>query len=192
MRRLVFSLLIGLLAAIEAQAQAAADLPEQKLAEEWIRRLNALDDWYLSVDGKEQGVEPLVNSMMDLYAPDVLAEVPPYDKDQIGPVMLRGKENVRRWVERVARSQVRLNYIVKRQTEGPTGDYEGWRLVYSAKLPWGGNAIAFQIIGVWSLREDRSRYMAHGAVLIHYGPDGKIRRQRVLLGDIDLAWPLLM
>src|SRR5438034_10538911 len=102
MRRLVFSLLIGLLAAIEAQAQAAADLPEQKLAEEWIRRLNALDDWYLSVDGKEQGVEPLVNSMMDLYAPDVLAEVPPYDKDQIGPVMLRGKENVRICVERHA------------------------------------------------------------------------------------------
>ena len=36
---------------------------EQKLAEEWIKRLNALDDWYLSVDGKEQGVEQLVNSV---------------------------------------------------------------------------------------------------------------------------------
>src|SRR5207247_9143869 len=102
MRRLVFSILLGVLAAIEAQAQAAADLPEQKLAEEWIRRLNALDDWYLSVDGKEQGVEPLVNSMMDLYAPDVLAEVPPYDRDQIGPVMLRGKENVQQRVDRIA------------------------------------------------------------------------------------------
>ena len=190
MRRFIISTLIILLAAIEVHAQAAADSPEQKQAEEWLKRLNALDDWYLSLDGKEQGVEQLVNSMMELYAPDVLAEVPPHDKDQIGPVVLRGKENVRKWVERIARSQVRLNYIVKRQTDGPTGDYEGWRLVYSAKLPWGGTAIAFQIIGVWSLREDRRRFMAPGAVFIQYGPDGKIRRLRLLLGEIDEIVPL--
>src|SRR5439155_6090619 len=168
MRRLIISTLIMLFAAIEVHAQAAADSPEQKLAEEFLSRLNALDDWYLSVDGKEEGVEQLVNSMMELYAPDVLAEVPPHDKDQIGPVMLRGKESVRKWVESIATSQVRLNYIVKRQTEGPTGDYEGWRLVYTAKLPWGGNAIAFQIIAVWSSREDRRRYMAQGAVFLQY------------------------
>jgi hypothetical protein len=185
MRRLVISTLIMLLASIEVHAQAAADSPEQKLAEEWIGRLNALDHWYLSVDGKEEGIEPLVNSMMELYAPDVVAEVPPHDKDQIGPVMLRGKDNVRKWVDSIARSQVRLNYILKRQTEGPTGEYEGWRLVYSAKLPWGGTGIAFQIIGVWSIREDRRRFMAPGAVFIQYGPDGKIRRLRLLLGEID-------
>src|SRR5439155_3311260 len=122
MRRLVFSILILFVAAIELHAQAAADAPEQRQAEDWIKRFNALCDWHLTLDGKEDGVEALVNSMMDLYAPDVLAEVPPHDKDQIGPVMLRGKDNVRKWVERIARSQVRLNYIVKRQTEGPTGD----------------------------------------------------------------------
>ena len=190
MRRLVISTLIILLASIEVHAQAAADSPEQKLAEEWIKRLNALDDWYLSVDGKEEGIEPLVDSMMELYSPDVVAEVPPHDKDQIGPVMLRGKENVRKWVDRIARSQVRLNYILKRQTEGPTGEYEGWRLVYSTKLPWGGSAIAFQIIGVWSSREDRRRFTAPGAVFIQYGPDAKIRRLRLLLGEIDQVVPL--
>jgi hypothetical protein len=190
MRRLIISALIASLAAIEVHAQAAADSPEQKQAEEWLKRLNALDDWYLSVDGKEQGVEQLVNSMMELYAPDVLAEVPPHDKDQIGPVVLRGKENVRKWVESIARSQVRLNYILKRQTDGPTGDYEGWRLVYSTKLPWGGTAVAFQIIGVWSLREDRRRFMAPGAAFIQYGPDGKIRRLRLLLAEIDEVVPL--
>src|SRR5437879_5968573 len=190
MRQLIISTLILLLAAIQLQAQAAADSPEQKLAEEFLSRLNALDDWYLSVDGKEEGVEQLVNSMMELYAPDVVAEVPPHDKDQIGPVMLRGKENVRKWVDSIARTQVRLNYILKRQTEGPTGEYEGWRLVYSMKLPWGGTSIAFQIIGVWSLREDRRRFMAPGAVFIQYGPDGKIRRLRLLLGEIDQVVPL--
>ena len=190
MRRLIISALILFLAAIEVQAQAAADSPEQKLADEWIKRLNALDDWYLSADGKEEGVEQVVNSMMELYAPDVIAEVPPHDEDQIGPVMLRGSGNVRKWVDRIARSQVRLNYIIKRQTEGPTGDYEGWRLVYSTPLPWGGKGIAFPIIGVWSLREDRRRFMAPGAVFIQYGVDGKIRRLRLFLAEIDQVVPL--
>ena len=190
MRRLLISTLIIFLAAIEVHAQAAADSPEQKLAEDWLKRLNALDNWYLSVDGKEEGVEQLVDSMMELFAPDVLAEVPQHDKDQIGPVMLRGKENVRRWVDRIARSQVRLDYLIKRQTDGPTGDYEGWRLVYSAPLPWGGKGIAFQIIGVWSLREDRRRFMAPGAVFLQYGVDGKIHRLRFLLGETDQVVPL--
>ncbi len=190
MRRLIISALILFLAAIEVQAQAAADSPEQKLAEEWIKRLNALDDWYLSAEGREEGVEQLVNSMMELYAPDVIAEVPLHDEDQIVPVMLRGSGNVRKWVDRIARSQVRLNYIIKRQTEGPTGDYEGWRLVYSTPLPWGGKGIAFPIIGVWSLREDRRRFMAPGAVFIQYGVDGKIRRLRLFLAEIDQVVPL--
>src|SRR5436309_6861684 len=102
MRQLIISTLILLLAAIQLQAQAAADSPEQKLAEEWIKRLNALDDWYLSAEGKEEGVEQLVNSMMELYAPDVIAEVPPHDEDQIGPVMHSGNGNVRKWVARIA------------------------------------------------------------------------------------------
>jgi hypothetical protein len=190
MRRIVILTLILLVAAIEVHAQAAADLPEQKLAEDWLKKLNALDDWYLSVDGQEQGVEPLVDSMMEMFAPDVLAEVPPHDSEQIGPVMLRGKENVRKWVDRIARSQVRLDYYVKRQTSGPTGEFEGFRLVYTAKLPWGGNAIAFPIIGLWSLREDRHRYMSPGTVMIQYGTDGKINRLRIFLAEIQEIVPL--
>src|SRR5438309_5294494 len=138
MRRLFFSMLFLLVAAIPLHAQAGLDAPEQKQAEDFIKRLNALSDWYVSLDGKEEGVDKLVDSMMELYAPDALAEVPPYDHDQIGPVMLRGKENVRKWADRIARTQVRLLYYMRRQTDGPTGDFEGWRLVYTAKLPWGG------------------------------------------------------
>jgi hypothetical protein len=190
MRRLVFSILILFIAAIELHAQAAADSPEQIQAGEFIKRLNALSDWYLSPDGKELGVEQLVNNMMDLYAPDVLAEVPPHDKDQIGPVMLRGKDNVRKWVDTIARTQTRLLYYPKRQTDGPTGDYEGWRLVYTAKLPWGGTGISFPIMGVWSERDTRHRFTAPGVITIQYGTDGKIRRLRVLLGEIEQVEPL--
>ena len=70
-------------------------------------------------------------TLMELYAPDALAEVPPHDKEQLGPVMLRGKDTIRKWVDSIARTQVRLGYYIKRQTEGPSGDYEGWRLVYT-------------------------------------------------------------
>src|SRR5882672_10307779 len=117
MRRAIFSILILLAATIQLHAQAAADAPEQKQAEDFIKRLNALSDWYLSLDGKEDGVDKLVDNMMDLYAPDVLAEVPPHDKDQIGPVLLRGKDNVRKWASIIARTQVRLLYYMRRQTD---------------------------------------------------------------------------
>src|SRR5690242_18376171 len=70
-------------------APAKPAIDAGKLAEDWISRLNALGEWYLSLDGKETGREELVNKMMELYAPDAIAEVPPHDEDQIGPVMLR-------------------------------------------------------------------------------------------------------
>src|SRR2546425_1839970 len=190
MRRAIFSILILLAATIQLHAQAAADAPEQRQAEDFIKRLNALSDWHLSLDGKEEGVDQLVNSMMELYAPDVLAEVPPHDKDQLGPVMLRGKDNLRKWVDSIARNQVRLLYYMKRQTDGPTGDFEGWRLVYTAKLPWGGTGLTFPIIGVWSERETRKRFTAPGYVTLQYGTDGKIRRLRILLGEIEEIEPL--
>ena len=190
MRRLFFSILIILAVTIQLHAQAAADAPEQKQAEDFIKRLNALGDWYLSLDGKEEGVDKLVDNMMELYSPDVLAEVPPHDPDQIGPVMLRGKDNLRKWVDAIARTQVRLLYIMRRQTDGPTGDFEGWRLVYTAKLPWGGTGITFPIMGVWSERATRHRFTAPGYVNIQYGTDGKIRRLRILLGEIEEVEPL--
>src|SRR3954447_8249253 len=104
MRRLIFPVLMILAVTIQLHAQAAADAPEQKQAEDFLKRLNGLSDWYLSLDGKEQGLDKVIDSMMEVYDPDVLAEVPPHDKDQIGPVMLRGKDNVRKWVDSIART----------------------------------------------------------------------------------------
>jgi hypothetical protein len=103
MRKLIFITLITLLAVFEAQTQAQAPAPvdttQRNRADDWIRRMNALSDWYISVEGKEQGVDQRIDSMMELYASDVVAEVPPHDPNQIGPVMLRGSANLRKWVE---------------------------------------------------------------------------------------------
>src|SRR5262249_1308624 len=80
------------------QAPPAAAKPSGpdplQLAEDWLTRLNNLSNWTLTFEGKEVGREDLVNKMMELYAPDVVAEVPPHDDEQIGPVILRGRANV--------------------------------------------------------------------------------------------------
>ena len=177
--------LIALVGAPEFQGEpqtAKPALNANQLAVDWVDRLNALDDWHLSVDGKEVGVEPVVDRMMELFAPDVVAEVPPHDAEQLGPVMLVGSAQVRKWVDKLARSNVQLNYIIKRQTEK---EFEGELMVYSKPLPWGGLGISFQVIAGYSLRKDRRRFMEPGAVFIQYREDGKIQRFRLLLTEKD-------
>jgi hypothetical protein len=177
----------------QAPQQAAPAKPAfdaVKAAEDWVKRFNALDDWYITTDGKESPeLKQVVDSMMELYAPDVLAEVPPHDPDQIGPVMLRGSANVRKWVERIATTRVRFIYLHKRQT-GDRGEFEGERLVYTTPLPWGGVGMSFQIIATYSLREDRRRFTAPGVVILQFGDDGKIHRLRLFEAEVNEVVPL--
>ena len=180
--------LIAVLAVYPLQAQRIEVAPNEaeRLADDWMNRLNGLDKWYLSVDRKEQGLDEVVNKMMELFAPDVIANVPPHDEDQIGQVMLRGSSQLRKWVEKVARTQVRLSYLRVRRTEE---EFQGAYLVYATPLPWGGLGISFQIIAAYSLREDRRRIMAPGAVFLEYGKDGKIHRIRLYLTEITEVMP---
>jgi hypothetical protein len=178
--------------AFQAQTPPPATAPKPaldpaKLAEDWMSRLNGLDDWYLSEEGKEVGLDQVVNRMMELYAADVIAEVPPHDEDQIGPVMLRGSANLKKWVEKIARTQVRLLYIQKRQTKK---QIEGARLVYSTPLPWGGLGISFEIISAYSRRQDRRKFTGPGTVFLQFGADGKIERLRLYLAETEEVVPL--
>jgi hypothetical protein len=188
MRRLIVFTLMTLFTTLAMHAQtapqatpAAPALDPNKLAEEWNDRLNGLDDWHISFAGEEDGLDAVVSHMMDMFAPDVIAEVPPHDNEQIGPVMLMGRDQLRKWAEKIARSQVNISYIIRRQTEK---EFEGEMMVYSKPLPWGGVGISFQVIGSYAMREDRTRFMAPGAVFLQYGSDGKIHRLRLLLAEI--------
>ena len=188
---IVISILIVLWAAFEFHAQtppyqtppttaAKPALDPAQLAQDWMNRLNALDDWYLSVEGKEEGRGEAVNKMMELYAAEAIAEVPPHDEDQIGPVMLRGSANIKKWVDKISSTQVRLLYIQKRQT---VRQVEGERLIYATPLPWGGVGVSFEIIAAYSRREDRRKFTAPGAVFLQFGADGKIERLRLYLAE---------
>ena len=159
----------------------------EKLADEFMLRLNALDDWSLSSKGKEQGLDQVLDRMMELYAPDVIAQVPPFDADQKGPVQLRGNAQLRKYFERIARTQVRLAYIVPLQT---AKEYEGVEVIYSKQLPWGGLGVSFQIIAVYSLRQNRHRFMSPGMVVLQTGTDKKINRVRLYLTELSEVSPL--
>jgi hypothetical protein len=175
-----------------AQAPPAAQTPPAaakppapdplQLAEDWLARLNNLSNWTLTFEGKEVGREDLVNKMMELYAPDVVAEVPPHDDEQIGPVILRGRANVQKWVDKISRTQVRLLYIQRRQTKK---QFEGTKLIYSTPLPWGGVGISFEIIAAWSRREDRRKFTGPGSIFLQYNADGKIDRLRLYVAEIS-------
>ena len=177
-------------AAWEVEAAQFIEKPEpssevELLAAAWLEQLNALDDWYLSLEGEEEGVDELVDSMMELYSPDVIANVPPFhDEDQFGPMSLDGREQLRRYFALFARSYSRLGYLQRRQT-GP--GFEGYGLVYDVTpMPWPGRGISFEIIAAYSLRADRrQRFYGSGAVYLQYDEDGKIVRLRLLVGEIE-------
>ena len=190
MRKLIMILtLIASLAAFELAAQRPEVIggEPEKLADEFMSRLNALDDWSLSSKGKEEGLDQVLDRMMELYAPDVIAQVPPYDADQKGPVQLRGSAQLRKYFEKIARTQVRLAYIIPLQT---AKQYEGVEVVYSKQLPWGGLGVSFPLIAVYSSRQNRHRFMSPGMVVLQTGADKKISRLRLYLTELSEVMPL--
>ena len=190
MRNLFFiSILIALLVpgVLRAQRPEVEIGAAEELATEWLDRLNALDDWYLTPEGEEVGIEEVIDDMMELYAPDVLSELTPYDDEQIGAVVLRGSGQLRKWIERIARTRVRLQYIQTRQT---AEEYQGIELVYSIELPWGGMGIAVPIIAAYSLRENRERFGAPGMLVLQTNEEGKIQRLRLYLEETFQVSPI--
>jgi hypothetical protein len=189
MGRLFIAVLTMLLSAVQLQAQTppaatpAKPAPDAtQLAVDWVDRMNNLSNWYLTMDGKEDEADKVVDHMMEAFAPDAIVQVPPHDEEQLGPVVLVGSDQVRKWVDKVARSQVHINYKIQRQTQDKA---DGEIMVHSKPLPWGGVSIAFQTHAAYSLREDRRRFLELGALFIEYGDDGKIHRLRLFLEEKD-------
>ena len=154
-----------------APAKPAVDVT--KLGTDFVDKLNTLDDWRLSMEGKEVGLDKVVDAFMADFAPDVFAELPTDDEEQIGPLELRGTAQLRRWVENYARTHVDLEFLMVRQTEKTV---EGEYMVYSRPLPWGGTGIAFGIIAPYRMRVNREKFLEMETVFLQYGPDQKIRR----------------
>ena len=157
-----------------APAKPAVDVT--KLGTDFVDKLNTLDDWRLGMDGKEVGLDKVVDAFMADFAPDVFAELPTDDEEQIGPLELRGAPQLRKWVENYARTHVELEFLMVRQTEKTV---EGEYMVYSRPLPWGGVGVAFSVLAPVIMRADRSKFLELQTVFVQYGPDQKIRRLQI-------------
>lgn len=183
-QRTIFILLLFVSLSLSGRSQAARPQPDQpkaaaldgeKLVREWFRRLNALDDWWITVDGKEEP-EPVINRMVELYAADALQFVEP-NEDQLGTVMLSGPEGIRKWSDLFARRYVQLAYRIQNQTlKEKTTD-----VIMTSTPPWGGLAAAVEFTAFYGERDSRRRFMGPGVALFQFNEEGKIRRLRIFL-----------
>lgn len=166
---LSFSLLL-----LAMQTKPAVPKPEE-LANEWFIRLNELDDWYISYDGKEEN-DAVVDRFVELYAPDAFHQVGP-SENQIGPVLFSGKDAIRRWTNDFSKKFVALNYRVEYKTkkEKPIQPF------YVIQFPWGGTGAATQFEAIYTNRQDRKQFVVPGAVFFVFDEAGKIQNLRLYL-----------
>lgn len=165
---------IALMLLLLLQNQPAVPRPEE-LANEWFIRLNELDDWYISFDGKEEN-DAVVNRFLELYAPDAFHQVGP-SENQIGSVLFSGKDAIRKWTNDFSKKYVALNYRVEYKTkkEMPIQPF------YTIRFPWGGTGASTQFEAIYTNREDRKQFVVPGAVFFIFDEAGKIQNLRIYL-----------
>jgi hypothetical protein len=155
-------------------AQTPALDPE-KLVDQWFIRLNALDDWFISYEGKEE-TEAVVDRFADLYDADAFHQAGP-NENQIGPVVFHGRDGIKKWATDFAKAHVQLAYRVDFMTRNE----KSAQLTFSIKPPWGGVAAAVEFTGVYTNRQDRKRIIVPGSAFFVFDDAGKIQRVRLYM-----------
>jgi hypothetical protein len=167
--------LMILLNAITAFSQTVNAINAEQLVGEWFRRLNALDDWFISFEGKEEP-EQVVSRFVELYDPEGLQLVGP-NENQLGTATYYRHEGIRKWADDFARSFVQLAY----RAEVQTAKEKTTSLVHATPMPWGGLSVSVEFAAVYTIRESRRKYVAPGALFFQFGENGKIRRLRIFV-----------
>jgi len=157
------------------RAHAQAPLDPEKLVDQWFIRLNALDDWYISYDGKEE-TDAVVDRFVELYDRDAFHQVGP-NENQIGAVVFHGPDGIKKWATDFAKKHVQLAYRVDMITRNE----KTAQLVYNVKPPWGGIAAAVEFTAVYTNREDRKRIIVPGSAFFVFDDSGKILRLRLYM-----------
>ena len=147
----------------------------EDMAREWFIRLNELDDWYISFDGKEEN-GAVVDRFVELYANDASHQVGPSER-QIGAVIFHGKDAIRKWADDFSKTFIALNYRVEYKTrkEKPLQPF------YVIQFPWGGTGAATQFEAVYTNREDRRQFVVPAAVFFMFDESGKIQNVRLYM-----------
>lgn len=173
MRVLMLCLMVCGIGVAPASAQGpapAADATPEAIVKRWIERWNGL------------GPAPeTLDAFVALYADDALHIAGP-TSDQRGTATYRGHAGIRTMAARVAADQDRRTYRIESETARETTAL----LFHQTNGPWGGAAVAVQIIAVYTDRATQKRYATPGAAFFQLA-DGKVRRARVYLGEGERA-----
>ncbi len=177
MRVLMLCLIVCGIVVPPTAAQSAAPSPasaagpaSDAVVRLWIDRWNALSEGPATLD-----------AFVALYAPDALHIAGP-TADQRGTATYRGHAGIRTMAARVVADQDRRTYRLESETARETTA----SLFHQTSGPWGGPAVAVQIIAVYTERATGKRYATPGAVFFQLA-GGTIRRARVYLGDGERA-----
>jgi hypothetical protein len=152
----------------------AVSKPEA-LVEEWFGRLNNLDDWWISMDGKEENAA-VVDRFLELFGPDAYLQVGP-SKNQLGKVVYHGRDAIRKWADEFSRTYLDLNYRTQFKTRGE----QTTKPIYIFQTPWGDTGVAVEFTGVYTMRHDRRRFWIPGAAFFQFDKDGKIQDLRLYM-----------
>jgi hypothetical protein len=168
------------LGAVHSSAQTPAPqgtptVKPEEMALEWFIRLNELDDWFISYDGKEEN-ETVVDRFLELYADGASHQVGP-SAAQIGPVIFYGKDAIRRWADDFSKRYVALNYRIEYKTrkEKPIQPF------YVIQFPWGGTGASTQFEAIFTNRDDRRQFVVPGAIFFMFDETGRIESVRIYL-----------
>jgi hypothetical protein len=158
-----------------APAQKPVVAKAEQLADEWFTRLNELDDWYISVDGKEENTS-VVDRFVELYSVDAYHQVGP-SESQIGSVVYHGPEGIRKWADEFSKKYVAVNYRVEYKTRKE----QTLQPFYTITLPWGGTGASTEFAAVYTNRQDRRQFVVPGSIFFLFDAAGKIESVRLYL-----------
>jgi len=116
-----------------------------------------------------------------LYAPDGLHLTGP-SPDQRGTATFRGPEGVRALAARIATAEDKRTWRIDTETARETTA----QLLHVTAGPWGGPAVAVQLIAVHTDRATQKRWVTPGAAFFQIA-DGRFRRVRIYLGEGERA-----
>lgn len=176
MWRAALSITLTLLTPAVGARQAATrpstpeDASPAGVVQQWIQRINALSDTPDTID-----------RFVALYEAEALHIAGP-SPDQRGTATYRGHRGIRAWATRLAAHEQRRTYRLETETARETTA----SLVHETTGPWGGAAVAVQIVASYTEAETRKRVVAPGALFLQLS-GGTIRRARLFIGDGERA-----
>lgn len=169
--RAVLLLCSALAIAAPVSAQTPAAPPASAaLVRQWIERVNALSDQPATLD-----------AFVALFAPDALVTTGP-TADQRGTVTYRGASGLRTFASRLAAREHDRSYRLETETARESTA----SLLHETSGPWGGPAVAVQIVAAYTDASTGTRYVVPGAAFFQIS-GGTIRRLRLYFGEGERA-----